>query len=282
MPTISDILQLSKIRLNVSVVFSAIAGYFIAPGAFDSFVFLYLVLGGLLVVGASNGFNQILEKDYDAIMERTKDRPLPSGRMSVKTAFYISLLMGVLGVFMLYRINFLSGFFGTLSILLYVLVYTPLKRKTSISVLVGAIPGAIPFMLGWVARTNDFDIESGYLFAVQFLWQFPHFWAIAWVCDEDYKRAGFKMLPGGKDVMTAGKTMLYTLFLIPLSILPYFGIIGSLSLNLVSMILLVLLGAWFFWKAYILYKSTEDADARKLMFASFIYLTILQFIYMFN
>lgn len=279
MPSFSDIVQLSKIRLTSSVVFSAIAGYFIAVNQFDSLTFLFLVVGGFLVVAASNGFNQILEKDYDKLMIRTADRPLPTERMSVKEAFLVSLLMGLVGVFLLYRINFLSGFFGTLSIVLYVLVYTPLKRVSPISVFVGAFPGAIPFMLGWVAATNDFDIEPGILFAIQFIWQFPHFWAIAWVCNDDYVKAGFKMLPGEKDKSTAWKNVVYTFFLIPLSVLPVFGITGSLTLSIFSSVIIVLAGLWFLSKAIKLFKELTDEAAKKLMFASFIYLPIIQLIY---
>ena len=279
MLSFSDIVQLSKIRLTSSVVFSAIAGYFIAVNQFDSLIFLFLVLGGFLVVAASNGFNQILEKDYDKLMIRTANRPLPTQRMSVKEAFWVSLLMGLFGVFLLYRINFLSGLFGTLSIVLYVLVYTPLKRVSPVSVFVGAFPGAIPFMLGWVAATNDFDIEPGILFAIQFIWQFPHFWAIAWVCNDDYVKAGFKMLPGEKDKSTAWKNVVYTFFLIPLSILPAFGIAGSLSLSIFSSVMIVFAGSWFLSKAIKLLKELTDEAAKKLMVASFIYLPLIQLIY---
>ena len=279
MASITDILQLSKVRLTSSVVFSALAGYFIAFDKFEVFTFTYLLLGGFLVVAASNGFNQILEKEHDKLMDRTADRPLPTGRMSVREAFWLSLVMSIAGIFLLYRINFLSGFFGTLSIILYVLVYTPLKRISPVSVFVGAFPGAIPFMLGWVAATNDFDVEPGILFSIQFIWQFPHFWAIAWVCDDDYKRAGFKMLPGEKDKSTAWKTVIYCFFLIPLSILPVFGITGSLQLSVLAAILIVVLGIWFTMKAIQLFKKVDDASAKKLMFASFIYLPLLQLIY---
>ncbi len=279
MPSFADIIQLSKVRLTASVVFSAIAGYFIAADQFDVLLFTYLVIGGFLVVAASNGFNQILEKEYDKLMARTADRPLPTGRMSISEAFWISLLMGLLGVFLFYRINFLSGFFGTLSIILYVLVYTPLKRISPISVFVGSFPGAIPFMLGWVAATNDFDIEPGILFAIQFIWQFPHFWAIAWVCNDDYKKAGFKMLPGEKDKSTAWKNVVYTFFLIPLSILPVFGITGSLQLSVIAAIFVAIASVWFFSKAITLFKELTDDSAKKLMFASFIYLPIIQLIY---
>ncbi len=280
MPSFSDIVQLSKFRLTSSVVFSAIAGYFIAADQFNVLIFIYLVFGGFLVVAASNGFNQILEKDYDKLMERTNDRPLPTERMSVSVAFWISFLMGLLGVILLYSINFLSGFFGSLSIILYVLIYTPLKRISSISVLVGAFPGAIPFMLGWVAAsTNDFDIEPGLLFAVQFIWQFPHFWAIAWVCDNDYKKAGFKMLPGKKDKSTAWKNVVYTFFLIPLSVLPVFSITGDLQLSIIAAVLVSIAGIWFFSKSVNLYKDLTDESAKKLMYASFIYLPTVQLVF---
>ena len=279
MPSFTDIVQLSKVRLTSSVVFSAIAGYFIAAEHFDALLFTYLVIGGFLVVAASNGFNQILEKDFDKLMVRTADRPLPTKRMSVAEVFWISLMMGLLGVFLLYRINFLSGFFGMLSIFLYVLLYTPLKRISPISVFVGAFPGAIPFMLGWVAATNDFDIEPGILFAIQFIWQFPHFWAIAWVCNDDYKNAGFKMLPGKKDKSTAWKNVVYTFFLIPLSVLPVFGITGSLKLSVIAAFLVSVVGIWFLSIAVSLFKKLTDDSAKKLMFASFIYLPAIQLIY---
>jgi len=277
--SINDILQLSKIRLTTSVVFSAIAGYFIAGGLFQSFDLIALILGGFLVVAASNGFNQVIEKDLDKLMKRTENRPLPKQRMTTNQALILSLAMGLVGVFFLFSINMYSGIFGSLSVLLYVLAYTPLKRISSFSVFVGAFPGAIPFMLGWVAVSNDFAIEAGILFAIQFIWQFPHFWAIAWVSDEDYTKAGFKMLPGEKGKATAFKTLIYTLFLIPLSVLPAFGFTGELKLSLLACLFAIILGLWFFTKSVMLFKSLSNDDAKKLMFASFIYLPLLQLIY---
>jgi protoheme IX farnesyltransferase len=188
-------------------------------------------------------------------------------------------LMGLIGVSLLFLINFRSGFLGAFSVFLYVLAYTPLKRISSISVFVGAFPGAFPFMLGWVAVTNSYDIEALILFSIQFIWQFPHFWAIAWVSSEDYQRAGFKMLPGPKDRSTAFKALIYTIFLIPISILPVFGIAGKLQLSLVAALLAVVAGLWFLTKAVKLFKTLDDADARRLMISSFIYLPILQLIY---
>ena len=279
MPSFADVVKLTKVRLTSSVVFSAIAGYFIAANQLNTLLLIYLVLGGFFVVAASNGFNQLIEKDYDKLMQRTADRPLPTKRMSSSEVFWISFLMALLGIFLLYKINFLTGFFGTLSIFLYVLIYTPLKRVSPISVFVGAFPGAIPFMLGWVAATNDFDIEPGILFAIQFIWQFPHFWAIAWVCNDDYKKAGFMMLPGKKDKSTAWKNVVYTFFLIPLSVLPVFGITGNLQLSLIAAIFVLIAGIWFFSIALNLYKKLTDESAKKLMFASFIYLPSIQLIF---
>ncbi len=279
MPSFADVVKLTKVRLTSSVVFSAIAGYFIAANQLNTLLLIYLVLGGFFVVAASNGFNQLIEKDYDKLMQRTADRPLPTKRMSSSEVFWISFLMALLGIFLLYKINFLTGFFGTLSIFLYVLIYTPLKRVSPISVFVGAFPGAIPFMLGWVAATNDFDIEPGILFAIQFIWQFPHFWAIAWVCNDDYEKAGFIMLPGKKDKSTAWKNVVYTFFLIPLSVLPVFGITGNLQLSLISAIFVLIAGIWFFSIALNLYKKLTDESAKKLMFASFIYLPSIQLIF---
>lgn len=277
--SISDVIQLSKVRLTSSVVFSAIAGYFIAGGSYDSLHLFYLIVGGFLVVASSNGFNQLIEIDLDSMMKRTENRPLPTKRMNPKEALLISLLMGLIGVSLLFLINFRSGFLGAFSVFLYVLAYTPLKRISSISVFVGAFPGAFPFMLGWVAVTNSYDIEALILFSIQFIWQFPHFWAIAWVSSEDYQRAGFKMLPGPKDRSTAFKALIYTIFLIPISILPVFGIAGKLQLSLVAALLAVVAGLWFLTKAVKLFKTLDDADARMLMISSFIYLPILQLIY---
>ena len=277
--SISDVFQLAKVRLSLSVVFSAIAGYFIAGGSFSSFSLFYLVLGGFLVVACSNGLNQLLEKDLDSLMKRTENRPVPTRRMKSREALFISLLMGVVGVWLLFLINQWSGLLGAGSVLLYVLAYTPLKRLSSISVFVGAFPGAIPFMLGWVAVTNTFGIEALILFAIQFIWQFPHFWAIAWSSNDDYQRAGFKMMPGPKDRGTAFKILVYTIFLIPISILPFFGVSNNLSISLISTLLCVIIGLWFLTKAVVLFKSLKDEDAKKLMIASFIYLPILQLIY---
>jgi protoheme IX farnesyltransferase len=271
--------ELAKIRLNITVVISAVAGYFLADAAFIWSDFLYLVLGGFLTVGASNGFNQVIERQQDAIMDRTKDRPLPSGRLTVMEAMIACTIMGLVGLGMLYMINPLSAVFGALSLFIYVAIYTPLKQVSPIAVFVGAIPGAIPFMLGWVAATNDFDIEPGILFAIQFLWQFPHFWAIAWLLDDDYKKAGYKLLPTGKkDKRTAAMTLSYSIYMVCVAALPFFGFTGSLSWSLAGFIASLILGAIVLRAAYRLLKLQDHRSAKKLLYATLIYLPALQLI----
>ena len=209
---LDDFKAITKMRLALSVVFSSLAGYLLAAETINYYHLLLLAVGGYCLVGASNAFNQIIEKDLDALMLRTQNRPLPANRMRPKTALVIAVGLTVLGIAMLYLLNWRTAFFGSISIFIYVAVYTPLKTRTPLSVFVGAFPGAIPFMLGWVAYTNYFGVEPGVLFMLQFFWQFPHFWAIAWMLDEDYKKAGFKMLPTGqKDQGTAFQIMVYTL-----------------------------------------------------------------------
>ena len=189
--------QLVKFRLSLTVVFSAIAGYFLGVEIIDSLVVFYLILGGFLVVGSANAFNQILERKYDRLMRRTENRPLAKQHLDIYEAIIFSFIIGLLGLIILYKINPYCSYYGLLSMILYVICYTPLKRVSPISLLVGAIPGAIPFLLGWVAAYPDklgFEMASGILFSIQFFWQFPHFIAIAWVQDDDYKKAGFKMM----------------------------------------------------------------------------------------
>jgi len=195
---VTDFKQLTKVGLSLSVVFSSIAGYLLAAEIVDVLIFIQLAIGGYFMVGASNAFNQVIEKDTDSLMKRTMNRPLPTGRMSVSTALTIAFSFTILGIAILYNINAKSALFGAISIFLYTSVYTPLKSVTPLAVFVGAIPGAIPFMLGWVAATNQFGIEAGFLFLIQFFWQFPHFWAIGWLQFEEYQKAGFNMLPMNK------------------------------------------------------------------------------------
>jgi protoheme IX farnesyltransferase len=277
---ISDFKEITKMRLALSVVFSSIAGYLLGVDVVDFKTLVLLAFGGYFMVGASNAFNQIIEKDLDALMNRTKNRPIPSGRMSVNTAFVIATVFTLLGIIILYAINKQTAMFGAISIFIYTCVYTPLKTKTPLSVFVGAIPGAIPFMLGWVAATNKFGIEPGTLFAWQFLWQFPHFWAIGWFLFEDYKKGGFFMLPTGKqDKGTAVQTIMYTVWTVIVSIIPAFGFTGALQLSVVAAILILILGIGMIRYAVQLFKKMTVEAAKQLMLASVSYITLVQIIY---
>lgn len=270
-------MELTKARLNMSVVYSALAGYFLGADSISGWSILALALGGYLVVGAANGFNQVIEKDRDALMDRTKNRPLPTGRLSATEAMTASSIMAILGLVMLYFINPLTLAFGAFSLFIYVLVYTPLKAYGPIAVFIGAFPGAIPALLGWVAATNDFDVEPGLLFAIQFVWQFSHFWAIAWIADDDYKKADYVLLPSGKrDAKSAFQILLYSFFLIPISLVPAFGLAGGISLSAVGAIISVIMGLFFLYFALRLYRQRTIPAARKLMIYSIIYLPLLQ------
>ncbi len=277
---IADFKEITKVRLAVSVVFSSLAGYLLAPGHIDIVALLLLAFGGYCMVGASNAYNQIIEKDLDALMDRTKNRPIPAGRMSVDKALAIAITLTVLGIVSLYYLNAQTAMFGAISIFLYTSVYTPLKTKTPLSVFVGAFPGAIPFMLGWVAATNDFGIEPGTLFMIQFFWQFPHFWALGWMLDDDYKKGGFKMLPTGKkDKGTALQIIMYTIWMLVISVIPAFGITGDLHLSIVAAVLVFLMGSVMLWFAFKLYEKRNNAAAKKLMLASVSYITLMQIVY---
>ena len=231
----SAVLELTKYRLSMSVLFSSIAGYLIAINTFSIETFMLLISGGFFLIGASNGFNQVIEKHTDALMDRTKNRPIPSGRIGAKSATFICLAMILIGIILLYLINLRTAFFGLISALIYLFLYTPLKSKTPLCVFFGAIPGAIPFMLGWVAATNKFGIEPGVLFMIQFFWQFPHFWSIGWLSDDDYKKAGLKMLPTGKkDKSTAFQIVFYTIWTILVSLIPLSGFSGSFTISNIS------------------------------------------------
>ena len=277
---LSDFLQLTKFRLAISVVFSSVAGYLLAVDQIETSILLGLCFGGFAMVGASNAFNQWIEKEKDALMVRTKNRPLPTGRMNNLTALIIASLLTLVGIYMLNNINFKTALFGALSIFIYTCVYTPLKSVTPLAVFVGAFPGAIPFMLGWVAATGNFGIEPGVLFMVQFFWQFPHFWAIGWMMDEDYKKAGFKMLPtGNPDRATAFQIVFYTLWTIIISIIPYTQYSGDLSLSGWAVVFLILIGIYFLYHALNLMQKRTKETARKLIYASIAYISILQIIY---
>ncbi len=274
-----DLKQITKFRLSVSVVFSSIAGYLLAAETIQINILLMLAVGGYFMVGASNVFNQIIERDPDKLMKRTKNRPLPTGRMSVTTAMIIGVVLTIFGLAILYTINPKTAMFGAISIFLYISVYTPLKPVTPLAVFAGAIPGAIPFMLGWVAATGKFDIEPGMLFLIQFFWQFPHFWAIGWLQHEEYKKAGFNLLPTGeKNRKATTQILLYTVWMILVSVFPVLKITGSLYLSPVAAIIIFILGLIMLYYGFELHKKQTDKIA-KLMLASVLYITLIQVIY---
>ncbi len=283
-----DYQSFTKFRLSASVILSALSGYLFA--VYDSnyidnspstgslgLDILYLMIGGLLVTAASNGTNQIIERKIDSLMNRTKKRPIPTGSMSVFEGITVVVLSLVIGTWMLYQLNAFSAMLGLLSYVSYAFIYTPLKRITPWAVIVGAFPGALPPMIGAIAWTDEFGALPGALFFVQFVWQLPHFWAIAWVAHEDYQRGGFYLLPSstGKSKLSAFRIALSSLMLIPFSLFPWvLEMVGIFSVISVS-----ILGLLFFLLSYQLYLSLEDKDAKKLMFGSFIYLPLVQFAY---
>lgn len=278
---ISVYLELVKIRLSLLVAFSSGFGYTLGTVNFSWTLFALLFIGGFLISGASITINQIIERDLDKLMKRTEGRPLPTDRITPKEAKIFAGIIGSLGFILLaISTNWLVVVLSALSMILYCFVYTPLKRVGPIAVFVGALPGALPPLIGWVAATGSVSIEALVIFALQFIWQFPHFWAIAWVADDDYKKAGFKLLPsgGGKNMQTAFQIMIYTLVLIPLGMLPaQFGITGITSAFVVTTV-----GVLFLAQTFYLMKQTisQQTDTRKaalsIMFGSFLYLPIVQ------
>ena len=276
----SQTLILIKYRLSLSVVLSSVCSYLIALDIFSLITCSFLVIGGFFVVGASNGFNQVIERRRDALMIRTSSRPIPSGVMTVNKALLICITLAILGLSMLYLINFRTALFGLVSMIIYLGLYTPLKTLTPLSVFFGAIPGAIPFMVGWVAVTNRFSIETGILFMIQFFWQFPHFWAIGWVSHDDYKNAGFKMLPSGKrDNATAFQIVFYSIWMIIVSSLPYFNFTGKLSIGTYSLILILISGLIMLYQALKLMRYKDKQNAIRLMYVSIFYLSFIQIIF---
>ncbi len=276
----SDFKQLTKVGLSLSVVFSSLAGYLLAVEKINFSILFLLAIGGYLMVGASNAFNQIIEKDTDALMKRTMNRPLPAGRMHVSMALVIAVSFTIVGLGILYSINPKSALFGAISIFLYTSVYTPLKSVTPLAVFVGAIPGAIPFMLGWVAATDAFSIEPGILFLIQFLWQFPHFWSIAWLQYDEYKKAGFNLMPmGQKNRKAVMQILIYIVCLIVVSIIPVLKLTGNFYIYPITAAILALLGGKMFFYALKLYKNQTDKEARQLMLSSVFYITVVQIIY---
>jgi len=275
-----DFKQLTKFGLSLSVVFSSIAGYLLAVDTVHYKTLILLSVGGYCMVGASNTFNQIIERVPDALMIRTKDRPIPAGRISVNIAMIIAVVLTIAGVLILYSINAKTALFGAISIFLYTSAYTPLKPITPLSVFVGAIPGAIPFMLGWVAATGQFGIEAGMLFMIQFFWQFPHFWAIGWLQFEEYKKAGFNLMPTGEKNQKASKLIIiYTSFMLVVSVFPVLRLTGSLYLLPVSAIFIFILGIIMLYFGVKLHKEQTNIIARKLMLSSVLYITLIQIIF---
>lgn len=277
---LNDFKQLTKFGLSLSVVFSSVAGYLLAVDTINYKTLLLLAIGGYCMVGASNAFNQIIEREPDALMKRTMNRPVPTGRIAVNTAMIIAVVLTIIGILILYSINPKTALFAAISIFLYTSVYTPLKPITPLSVFVGAIPGAIPFMLGWVAATGQFGIEAGMLFIIQFFWQFPHFWAIGWLQFDEYKKAGFNLMPTGEKNKKASKLIIiYTIFMLLVSVFPVLKLTGSLYLLPVSAIVIFGLGAVMLFYGVKLHKEQTDVMARKLMLSSVLYITLIQIIF---
>lgn len=281
---ISDFKKLIKLRLTFLVVFSASVSFLIASrelGSVNWLSWFMLTVGGFLVTGAANGFNEIIEKDLDKLMSRTMDRPIPSGRMTTGQALVLSLLMGIMGTMILMRLNFLTGVLALFSILLYAFVYTPSKRKSPIAVFIGAFPGALPPLIGYFAAFDNPQISwvPIVLFLIQFVWQFPHFWSIAWVLDEDYKKAGFRLLPTTRrDRISALFTSFSTLLLVPVGLLPTIMGFGGYYVAVIS----VILGIMFWLYSLNLSRKLDVASARQVMFCSFIYLPLVQLVLLFD
>jgi len=270
-----DYFQLMKFTLSFTVVFSSVVCYLLAPGiSFTWVAVLLLFVAGMLITGSANAINQVVEKDTDALMKRTSKRPVAAGRMSADEGWTFALIAGTIGVFIMgYYFNWLSAGISAFSLFLYAFVYTPLKKKHSIAVLIGGIPGALPCLIGWVAGTGELSIGGWILFSIQFFWQFPHFWAIAWVSYNDYAKAGFKLLPdkGGPTKFAAVQALLYSLILVPLGVFPYFwemtGIVSVVIVGLANLFMIV--------QCVRLFREMDVKAARRVMFSSYIYLPIV-------
>jgi protoheme IX farnesyltransferase len=273
---VSDYAMLSKFRLSFLVVFSAVIGYMFAIDGFYNITnIVWLALGGMLVTGASNAINQIIERDIDKLMTRTQNRPLATERMNVLEAIVAAGVFGISGILLLtWKFNPVAGVLSAISLLSYAFVYTPLKRVSSVAVFVGAIPGALPPMIGYVCATGQIDFAAVVIFSIQFIWQFPHFWSIAWLQYEDYLKAGIMLLPSasGKTNMSAVQSVIYCVLLLIVSMIPYFfnmvGLIGN--------VFIAGAGVVFLWMAWNHYVKCDDKSAKVLMFGSFLYLPVMQ------
>ena len=281
--SLSIIKELTKFRLTLSVVFSSFISYFLGASEVNLIQLFYLITGGILIVSSSNIFNQIIERDLDKLMKRTQNRPLPKKEITPKLALFLAILSALIGLIFMYLINLKVAILAAVSIFLYTAIYTPMKLISPLSVFVGAIPGAFPFMIGWVAATNDIGIEALTLFLMQFFWQFPHFWSIGWSQNSDYEKAGFKMLPTGrKDKSTSAQILFYSIWAVLVSIIPFFGITGELELSIVGVLAVFALGALLIYKSYILFLDGKNENAKKLMLTSVIYLTFIQLTFLFD
>ncbi|MBO9573225.1 MAG: heme o synthase [Chitinophagaceae bacterium] len=273
---VRDYMMLIKFSLSFMVVFSAVVSYLLAPKVveFDWMMIILLFVGGLLVTGSANAVNQVVEKDTDALMQRTAKRPIPAGRMSVQEGWTFAIIAGLAGVIILgYFFNLLSAAIAALSWFIYAFMYTPLKRISAISVLVGAVPGALPCLIGWAAGQDELTAGGWILFAIQFFWQFPHFWAIAWIAHNDYSNAGFKLMPSvqGPGKYSAIQSIIYSLVLVPVGTLPYFAGISGM----VSFWILLVMNLWMVWLSVQLYRKMTKKAARSVMFGSYIYLAVV-------
>ncbi|MDX2046766.1 MAG: heme o synthase [Chitinophagaceae bacterium] len=272
---LKDYYLLMKFSLSFTVVFSCVVCYLLVPGIeFDLISVLLLFLGGLLVTGSANAINQVVEKDTDAMMKRTAKRPVASGRMGADEGWTFAIITGVLGVFIIgWWFNWLAAGLSAFSLFVYAFVYTPLKKINSVAVLIGAVPGALPCLIGWVAGTAEMSRGGWALFALQFFWQFPHFWAIAWVSHNDYSKAGFKLMPSdaGPTKYSAIQAITYSLVLIPVGVLPYFLAISGIA----SLIIVTLANLFMVWQCVRLYKEMDVKAARRVMFSSYIYLPVV-------
>jgi len=279
---LGDFSKLIKLRLTFLVVFSASISFLIGIKVNGQIVWknwFMLIIGGFLVTAAANCFNEIIEKDFDRLMKRTMDRPIPAGRMTTGQALVLGLFMAIFGTYLLGQLNLTAGYLSVFSILLYAFAYTPMKRKSPVAVFIGAIPGALPPLIGYVAAHEKIDAIALILFGIQFIWQFPHFWAIAWVLDDDYKRAGFRLLPSGKrDTTSAVVTFISTLILVPVSLLPTFYGYGGYYVGIVSLICSLV----FLYFAFMLLRTLQIGSAKKLMYGSFIYLPVVQLMFLFD
>jgi len=281
--SIHIIKEITKFRLTLSVVFSSFISYFLGAAEVNYIQLFYLISGGILIVSSSNIFNQIIERDLDKLMKRTQNRPLPKNEITTRAALFLAIAFSLIGLILMYLINIKVAILAALSIFLYTAVYTPMKLISPFSVFVGAIPGAFPFMIGWVAATNDIGIEAITLFLMQFFWQFPHFWSIGWAQSIDYEKAGFKMLPTGKkDKSTSAQILFYSVWAVLISIVPYFGIAGELKLSIIGVCAIIILGAFLIFRSYALFLDGKNENAKKLMLTSVIYLTFIQLIFLFD